>query len=155
MFRYPDNFNRQKITKIFITHLHLDHCAGLSTLVSFLTNSECSDDSQRLDNTRPPSYSLDIYGPQHLSSMLKPLLFYSGTSVNYAVRIHEFLPTDAVLDGTFLSLPPLKTPPMWMSQISPLSRFIPTLTAVGPALTSSCFPPVIRRISRESFVRGS
>ena len=118
MFRYPDNFNRQKITKIFITHLHLDHCAGLSTLVSFLTNSECSDDSQRLDNTRSPSYSLDIYGPQHLSSMLKPLLFYSGTSVNYAVRIHEFLPTDAVLDGTFLSLPPLKTPPMWMSHLS-------------------------------------
>ena len=155
MFRFPDTFNRQKITKIFITHLHLDHCAGLSTLVSFLTNSECLDDPQRLDNTRSPSYSLDSYGPQHLSSMLKPLLFYSGTSVNYAVRIHEFLPADAALDGTLLSLPPLKIPPMWISQISPLSRFIPTRTAVGPALTSSCFPSVMCRISRELFVRGS
>ena len=75
--------------------------------------------------------------------------------MNYAVRIHEFLPTDVALDGTLLSSRSPQTLPIWISQIYPLLQFIPMLMAVGRVLMFTHILVVTCRISRELFVRGS
>ena len=74
-----------KLTKIFITHLHGDHCYGLPGLLS----------SRGLMQASEP---LDIYGPRGLKPMLEAMLKYSYVRPMYKLRIHEFNESSELYD---------------------------------------------------------
>ncbi|MDW3177976.1 MAG: ribonuclease Z [Acidimicrobiia bacterium] len=68
-----------KLRRIFISHLHGDHCFGLFGLLG----------SRSMDGTIAP---LTIYGPPGLKAMLETVLTASSTHLAYPMEIHEVSP---------------------------------------------------------------
>ena len=65
-----------KISRIFISHLHGDHCYGLPGMISSFG---------MLGRTAP----LHLYGPKNLWQMVKPMLELSGHGIDYPLEMHE------------------------------------------------------------------
>ncbi len=73
------NFSR--LTTIFISHLHGDHCFGLLGLISTL-------------NLLGRTAELHIHCPQGLEALLTPLLDFFNHRMTYRLLFHEFDTTD-------------------------------------------------------------
>jgi len=76
-------FTLQKITKIFITHLHGDHIFGLPGLLgsrSFLTADA----------------ELTVYGPPGVERFIRDALAVSGTHLRYPFQIRELEPGESL-----------------------------------------------------------
>ncbi|KAI9354618.1 beta-lactamase-like protein [Zopfochytrium polystomum] len=76
-----------KLTKVFITHLHGDHCFGLPGLlctVNALRNAGArkGDDSLRV---------VDVYGPKGLRAFLQTAVRAGDYHTRYGFRVHELL----------------------------------------------------------------
>ncbi len=65
-----------KLRRIFISHLHGDHCFGLFGLLG----------SRSMDGSTTP---LKIFGPQGLRSMIETVLEASSTHLTYEMNVHE------------------------------------------------------------------
>ncbi|MGE9516704.1 MAG: ribonuclease Z [Solitalea-like symbiont of Tyrophagus putrescentiae] len=75
--RLIDNAIRfNKITKIFITHLHGDHFFGLFGLLSSMSLLQRKK-------------ALDIYAPQGLKKIIDTIFNISVNKLNYSINIHE------------------------------------------------------------------
>ncbi|KAG1472251.1 hypothetical protein G6F56_001649 [Rhizopus delemar] len=70
-----------KISHVFITHMHGDHCFGLGPLLCSL-----SDHLNPSDST-----PLEIYGPTPLRSWIRTTLRSTYTSLGRSYRVHELL----------------------------------------------------------------
>ncbi|KAH7330566.1 beta-lactamase-like protein [Rhizoctonia solani] len=77
-----------RVKKIFVTHLHMDHCMGIAPLMSTLMSS--------ITNPAPQSDTkcLDIYGPQGLRELLRTILRITQTSLSGKYAVHELLSGD-------------------------------------------------------------
>ena len=67
-----------RMSKIFITHMHGDHCYGLPGILTS-RGMMCNDD-------RP----VEIYGPKGIKEFVRSILRLSYTKVRYSIEIHEF-----------------------------------------------------------------
>jgi ribonuclease Z len=67
-----------KMSKIFITHMHGDHCYGLPGI---LTSRGMMCGSER---------PLKIYGPKGITEFVNTILRLSYTKVRYPIEFHEF-----------------------------------------------------------------
>lgn len=68
-----------KLRRVFISHLHGDHCFGLFGLLG----------SRSMDAASSP---LSIYGPPGLRSMVETVLHLSSTHLTFPLDIHELDP---------------------------------------------------------------
>lgn len=79
-----------KVQKIFVTHLHMDHCMGIaplmSTLMSPITNPALQPNTKRLE----------IYGPKGLRELLRTILRIAEASLSGKYAVHELLSEDDV-----------------------------------------------------------
>lgn len=66
-----------RLTAIFISHLHGDHCYGLLGLISTL-------------NMLGRTAELHIYSPKGLEEMMRPVLDFFNNNMTYKVVFHEF-----------------------------------------------------------------
>jgi ribonuclease Z len=75
------------ISRIFITHLHGDHCFGLPGLLCLIDNNShlTSDNSSELTKI------VQIVGPQGLRNMIRAALISSATRFSFRIRIDELL----------------------------------------------------------------
>ncbi|ORX55741.1 hypothetical protein DM01DRAFT_1335133 [Hesseltinella vesiculosa] len=76
-----------RITKIFITHMHGDHCFGLGPLL-------CSTGTNTGGDSADPSYAcppLEIYGPSRLRQWLRTTMKSTYTTLERTYRVHEIL----------------------------------------------------------------
>mmetsp|Transcript_56244 Transcript_56244/g.168406 ORF Transcript_56244/g.168406 Transcript_56244/m.168406 type:complete len:498 (-) Transcript_56244:1320-2813(-) len=94
-----------RVNRIFVTHLHGDHCFGLPGLLCLLSN-----------NSHPPPASdagrggfgggaaaervVQIVGPRGLRSMLRSTLLASATMTAFRFRVDELWPWDDAGDGS-------------------------------------------------------
>ncbi|KAI8337921.1 beta-lactamase-like protein [Chlamydoabsidia padenii] len=78
-----------RITKIFITHMHGDHCFGLAPLLCSMTDN-LNPNKQDLAN-QPP---IDIYGPARLRRWLGITLSSTYSHLGRPYRVHELLDDD-------------------------------------------------------------
>lgn len=70
------NLSLPRLRRIFISHLHGDHCYGLFGLLG----------SRAMSGGRTP---LDIFGPLGLEKMVRTVLDLSSSHVDYPLRFHE------------------------------------------------------------------
>lgn len=70
-----------RLNRIFISHLHGDHCFGLFGLISTL-------------NLLGRTAELHVHSPKGLQSLMQPLLAFFNQQMSYQVVFHEF-ETDA------------------------------------------------------------
>lgn len=86
-----------KITRVFITHMHGDHCFGLAPLLCSMTdnlnpaNSASSEDQQ-------DQVPVDIYGPTPIRSWLRTTLKSTYSNLGRPYRVHELLNKDDPVD---------------------------------------------------------
>ncbi len=81
-----------KLRRVFISHLHGDHCFGLFGLLG----------SRSMDGSKKP---LTVFGPPGLSQMVTTVLELSSTYLNYPLEIHEVSPSgERVLDTPELTI---------------------------------------------------
>jgi ribonuclease Z len=78
--RSPLSLSLHRLRRIFITHLHGDHCFGLPGLLA----------SRGLQGGLDP---LDIHGPPGLTEMLTTIQRVTGTRCPYPLNIHEAPPS--------------------------------------------------------------
>ncbi|KAK7077885.1 Zinc phosphodiesterase ELAC protein 1, partial [Halocaridina rubra] len=78
--------SRQKINKVFITHLHGDHLFGLPGLMCTISSSLAEE---ALKKGRP---IIDIYGPQGLRRFLYNAFSLSRSPLIFHYRVHELVP---------------------------------------------------------------
>ncbi|CAE6440872.1 unnamed protein product [Rhizoctonia solani] len=79
-----------RVRRIFVTHLHLDHCMGIAPLMSTLMSSVANPISQ------PNMKRLDIYGPPGLRELLRTILRISQTSLSGKYAVHELLSAENI-----------------------------------------------------------
>ncbi|EUC65724.1 beta-lactamase superfamily protein [Rhizoctonia solani AG-3 Rhs1AP] len=79
-----------KVQKIFVTHLHMDHCMGIAPLMSTLMSSISNPVPQ------PDTKRLDIYGPPGLRELLRTILRITQASLSGKYAVHELLSADDV-----------------------------------------------------------
>ncbi|KAI8977486.1 beta-lactamase-like protein [Mycotypha africana] len=85
-----------KITRIFITHMHGDHCFGLAPLLCSMTdNLNPANQNNSQDEQRIP---IDIYGPSPLRSWLRTTLTSTYSNLGRPYRVHELLFKDDPVD---------------------------------------------------------
>ncbi|KAI7905013.1 beta-lactamase-like protein [Cokeromyces recurvatus] len=81
-----------KITRIFITHMHGDHCFGLAPLLCSMTDNlnpaNACDSKDELEEGSP---IIDIYGPSPLRSWLRTTLLSTYSNLGRSYRVHELL----------------------------------------------------------------
>ncbi|CAD5114355.1 DgyrCDS3493 [Dimorphilus gyrociliatus] len=76
-----------RISKIFITHLHGDHCYGLS---GFLSTMSQHDKKSQTENEI--KRVVEIYGPVGLRAMLRISLSLSQSQLGFDFVVHELIP---------------------------------------------------------------
>ncbi|KAI8367792.1 beta-lactamase-like protein [Blakeslea trispora] len=85
-----------KITRIFITHMHGDHCFGLGPLLCSMTDN--LNPQQDHKDQKP----IEIYGPTPLRSWIRNTLKSTYSYLGRPYRVHELLhqhdPIDPQLD---------------------------------------------------------
>ncbi|KAI9309354.1 beta-lactamase-like protein [Cunninghamella echinulata] len=79
-----------RITKIFITHMHGDHCFGLGPLLCSMSDN-LNPTSQATIDDHPP---IDIYGPSRLRKWLRTTLWMTYSNLGKRYRVHELLHSD-------------------------------------------------------------
>ncbi|XP_066985342.1 zinc phosphodiesterase ELAC protein 1-like isoform X1 [Macrobrachium rosenbergii] len=82
-------FSRQKINKIFITHLHGDHLFGLPGLLCTIS-SQIGLSEEELQKKGAPV--VDLYGPQGLRRFVYTALSLSRSLLLFKYRVHELVP---------------------------------------------------------------
>lgn len=88
-----------RVTKIFITHLHGDHCFGLAPLLCSMTDN--------LNANRVDSDSVvDVYGPSPLRRWLRTTLLSTYSRLGRKYRVHELLLDESERDNDTSSLHP-------------------------------------------------
>ncbi|KAK3856228.1 hypothetical protein Pcinc_037433 [Petrolisthes cinctipes] len=75
----------QKITAIFISHLHGDHLFGLPGLL-------CTISSQLGEEGEAGKKVVDIYGPKGINKFVNTALHISCSPLIYSFRVHELVP---------------------------------------------------------------
>ena len=81
-----------KLHRIFISHLHGDHCFGLFGLLA----------SRSMDGAAPP---LTVFGPPGLRAMIETVLSTSSTHLVSPVNIHEVDPAgERVIDADEMTI---------------------------------------------------
>ncbi|KAG0164433.1 hypothetical protein DFQ30_009953 [Apophysomyces sp. BC1015] len=83
-----------RITKIFITHMHGDHCFGLAPLLCSMTENL---NSAKPMAEKPP---IDVYGPSSLRRWLRITLKSTRSRLGRTYRVHELLLNDDEEDLT-------------------------------------------------------
>ncbi|KAI8391421.1 beta-lactamase-like protein [Radiomyces spectabilis] len=81
-----------RITKIFITHMHGDHCFGLAPLMCSMTDNLNPGKST---TEQPP---IDVYGPSPLRKWLRSTLQSTYSRLGRSYRVHELLLDNDVCD---------------------------------------------------------
>ncbi|KAH8111177.1 beta-lactamase-like protein [Phellopilus nigrolimitatus] len=80
-----------KVTKIFITHLHFDHCMGIITLLA--TTLRQAAGAPQPPRSKPPL--VELYGPAGLRTFVRSILNMTRTELTERYVVHELLtPTD-------------------------------------------------------------
>ncbi|KAJ1310667.1 hypothetical protein OPQ81_009195 [Rhizoctonia solani] len=74
-----------RIQKVFVTHLHLDHCMGIAPLIGTLMSPIANPASH------PNTKRVDIYGPRGLRELLRTILRITQTSLSGKYAVHELL----------------------------------------------------------------
>jgi ribonuclease Z len=88
-----------KVTRIFITHMHGDHCFGLAPLLCSMTDNLNPANAQTTTTTNnEPQVSVDIYGPTPLRSWLRNTLKSTYSNVGRSYRVHELLNEEDPVD---------------------------------------------------------
>lgn len=77
-----------KVTRIFITHMHGDHCFGLAPVLCSMTDNLNPANAVTDPETHIP---IDIYGPTPLRSWLRNTLKSTYSNVGRSYRVHELL----------------------------------------------------------------
>ncbi|KAF8510806.1 Metallo-hydrolase/oxidoreductase, partial [Hysterangium stoloniferum] len=76
-----------KISKIFITHLHVDHCCGIVPFMSSAMTSASNPENALLDNR----LHLEIYGPSGIRNLIRMNLRLTQTLLKGKYAAHELL----------------------------------------------------------------
>lgn len=97
-----------KVTRIFITHMHGDHCFGLAPVLCSMTDNLNPANAPTEDND-DDKVPIDIYGPTPLRSWLRNTLKSTYSNVGRSYRVHELLLKDDPVD-TNLDLHPNELP---------------------------------------------
>jgi ribonuclease Z len=88
-----------KITRIFITHMHGDHCFGLAPLLCSMTeNLNPANSSAAISNDLENEVPIDIYGPTPLRSWLRTTLKSTYSNLGRPYRVHELLQEGDAID---------------------------------------------------------
>ncbi|KAI8137133.1 beta-lactamase-like protein [Fennellomyces sp. T-0311] len=77
------NLKMGRITKVFITHMHGDHCFGLPPLLCTMT--------ENLNPNRTHEGVVDVYGPRPLRQWLRVALQSTYSRLGRHYRVHEML----------------------------------------------------------------
>ncbi|XP_042213110.1 zinc phosphodiesterase ELAC protein 1-like [Homarus americanus] len=83
--------SRQKINKIFITHLHGDHIFGLPGLLCTIS-SQMGLVEEQVKKKGPPI--IEIFGPFGISRFITTALTLSQSPLLYQFRVHELVPEE-------------------------------------------------------------
>ncbi|KAI8365483.1 beta-lactamase-like protein [Choanephora cucurbitarum] len=75
-----------KITRIFITHMHGDHCFGLGPLLCSMTDN--LNPNQEAKGDEKP---IEIYGPSPLRTWIRTTLKSTYSNLGRTYRVHELL----------------------------------------------------------------
>lgn len=88
-----------KVTRIFITHMHGDHCFGLGPLLCSMTDNlnpaNATTTTTAADTAKTP---IDIYGPTPIRSWLRNTLKSTYSNLGQPYRVHELLLPDDPVD---------------------------------------------------------
>lgn len=95
-----------RITKIFITHMHGDHCFGLAPLLCSMTDNLNPDKASPSDAESP----IEIYGPARLRHWLRTTLSSTYSHLGRCYRVHELLGVDEVEEDASLERHPQELP---------------------------------------------
>ena len=79
-----------KVTRIFITHMHGDHCFGLAPLLCSMTDNLNPANAAGVVKDEPQT-PIDIYGPTPLRTWLRNTLKSTYSNVGRTYRVHEIL----------------------------------------------------------------
>ncbi|TDL22426.1 hypothetical protein BD410DRAFT_723115 [Rickenella mellea] len=109
-FAFLPKDNRLKVvdvTKVFITHMHFDHCMGLITLLANLLRGP--PHAPTVPRSKPPL--VELYGPAGLRTFVRSILTMTSTSLTERYAVHELLsPTDTPTSCTLSDLHEGETP---------------------------------------------
>lgn len=79
-----------KVSRIFITHMHGDHCFGLGPLLCSLSENMNPNAIESAETKTP----IEIYGPSPLRSWLRTTLKSTYSNLGRSYRVHELLHKD-------------------------------------------------------------
>ncbi|EJD04634.1 uncharacterized protein FOMMEDRAFT_107442 [Fomitiporia mediterranea MF3/22] len=87
----PRRLKTSRITKIFITHLHFDHCMGVITLLANILRGSAG--ASQPPRSKPPL--VELYGPAGLRVFVRSILKMTMTDLTERYAVHELLtPSD-------------------------------------------------------------
>lgn len=96
------HIDMSRITKVFITHMHVDHCVGVAPLLSTVM-SVFSARAQACNND-PDKLHIEIYGPPGLRQLIRTTLNLTHMKLSGKYVVHELYPLDD--DGSSTSTGP-------------------------------------------------
>ncbi|OCB89529.1 hypothetical protein A7U60_g3324 [Sanghuangporus baumii] len=89
----PRRLKSSRITKIFITHLHFDHCMGIITLLANRLRGAAG--ASQPPRSKPPV--VELYGPAGLRTFVRNILKMTMTDLTERYCVHELLtPSDTL-----------------------------------------------------------
>lgn len=89
------------LSKVFITHLHLDHVGGLASMLSIICNGfHFCVLINILGYLQQHDTGFKIYGPKGIAQLLTTIFSITGTYIVSPIEIYEFLHPDEKLSGS-------------------------------------------------------